>query len=294
LKTLVTGAGGMVGRAVVAHCRSIGDTVVALDHHALDIGNAEAVDATVNQNRPDIIINCAAWTNVDGCETDPQHAFSANASGPENLARASREINASFLTISTDYVFDGHKDGFYTQEDVPRPESIYGMSKLEGELRAQIAYDRSLIVRTGFIFGKGGTNFLSTVVKRRRAGEKLKAISDAYGTPTYATDLAIRLRELIDKNQPSVYHVVNSGEGVSYEEFARKALLLAGLPVNELESVKMETLPRPAPRPQNSRLKCLFSPRLGLKPLPDWSKALEHFVSAEAAEDAAEDAALAS
>lgn len=270
----------MVGRAVVKHCNSIGDDVVANDHATLDISDPDLVMQTIQANKPEVVINCAAWTDVDGCELDQRRAYAANAAGPENLARASRAIDATFVTISTDYVFDGKKTGFYTQRDSPRPGSVYGLSKLEGERRAQTAYAGGTIVaRTGFVFGVGGTNFLSTIVERARRGEKLKAISDSYGTPTYAWDLGVRLRELAQLNHAGIFHVVNAGDGVSYEEFARAALEAGGFATASLESVEMDSLHRPAARPRNSRLRCLTSVALGLLPLPFWKDSLRDFVA---------------
>jgi dTDP-4-dehydrorhamnose reductase len=269
----------MVGRALREFCEASGDTVLAYDHARLDIANTEDVSRTVNYRRPNAVINCAAWTNVDGCESDVERAFAVNARGPENLARASRDVNAAFVTISTDYVFDGTKEGFYTQEDEPNPESVYGRAKLEGERRSTLIYDRSIVVRTGYIFGRGGINFLSTVVERALKGEKLKAITDTYGTPTYAIDLAERLRQLAELNVAGIYHVVNSGPGVSFEEFTRKAVALTGNREAIVEPVSTDTLNRPARRPRNSRLRCLLSEKIGLPPLRDWETALAEFVT---------------
>jgi dTDP-4-dehydrorhamnose reductase len=274
LKVLITGAAGMIGRALRKFCEANGDTVFAYDHGKLDIANAEDVSQVISQTKPDAVINCAAWTNVDGCESDVERAFAVNARGPKNLARASRDVNAAFITISTDYVFDGTKDGFYTQEDEPNPQSVYGRAKLEGERLSSLTYDRSIIVRTGYIFGRGGTNFLSTVVERALRGEKLKAITDTYGTPTYARDLARRLRQLAELNVRGIYHVVNSGPGVSFEEFTRKAVWLTGNRDAVVEPISSDTLNRPAKRPRNSRLRCLHS-----EPLRDWKNALEEFVT---------------
>lgn len=276
---LVTGGGGMVGRAVVDYCRSIGDQVFSYDHQSLDISAPGMVLEKIRQDRPDAVVNCAAWTDVDGCERNQERAFSANARGPEHLAQASRELNARLVTISTDYVFDGEKEGFYTQRDQPNPQSIYGASKLEGERKAQLAHARTIVVRSGFIFGPGGNNFLSTVVARAARGEKLKAIADAYGTPTYSRDLAIRLRELAELDLPGTFHVVNAGEGVSYEAFGRAALDFAGYSSTSFESVASSSLRRPAPRPRNSRLRCLLSEAIGLTPLPFWQDSLRNFVA---------------
>jgi len=268
----------MVGGALSDYCRLIGDQVFSYDHQSLDIGDRDLVRENLRQDRPDVVVNCAAWTDVDGCEMDHEHAFAANSLGPENLALASRELNARFVTISTDYVFDGEKEGFYTQRDQPKPQSVYGLSKLEGERRTQSAYARAIIVRTGFVFGPGGNNFLSTIIDRARRGEKLKAIADAFGTPIYCRDLAVRLRELAKLDLPGIFHVVNDGEGVSYEGFARAALDLGECSSTNLESVATSSLQRPAPRPRNSRLRCLLSEAIGLTPLPFWKDSLKDFV----------------
>jgi dTDP-4-dehydrorhamnose reductase len=283
MKILITGAGGLVGKASIAHCLANGDEVVAYDHQLLDIGDGEKVEAVVASERPDALINCAAWTDVDGCESDPAKAERANALGPENLARACRRANATLLTISTDYVFDGAKEGFYTQRDQPLPLSVYGRFKLEGERRSQAEHARTIVIRSGYIFGPGGGNFLSTIVDRARRGEKLKAITDCWGTPTYARDLAVRLRELVELDLPGVFHVVSAGDGATFETFTREALRIAGCEPALVESVSMDSLARPAPRPRNSKMKCLLSEAIGLSPLPHWQDGLAHFVSGNAA-----------
>jgi len=273
MKVLITGAGGMVGTALRELCEASGDTVYAYDRGNLDITNAEDVWRRVDSAKPDAVINCAAWTDVDGCEADEKRAFAVNAHGPENLARASREMNATFVTISTDYVFDGTKEGFYTEEDEPNPLSVYGRAKFEGEQRSQETNNTSIVVRTGFIFGRGGKNFLSTIIERARRGERIKAIVDSYGTPTYARDLSQRLRELAELKRGGVFHVTNSGDGASYMEFAREAIKCADLGEPPIEEVLTESLKRPAPRPQNSRLGSI----LGLAPLPNWRHSVQKF-----------------
>ena len=159
MKVIVTGAAGLVGRATVSLFTAAGDDVTGLDRNALDISDESAVRATVESQSPDVVINCAAWTNVDGCEFDQQRAMRANALGPELLALACRKVGALFITISTDYVFDGEKEGFYTQRDQPNPLSVYAASKLDGERRAQTSWARTIVVRSGYIFGAGGRNF---------------------------------------------------------------------------------------------------------------------------------------
>jgi dTDP-4-dehydrorhamnose reductase len=276
---LITGAGGVVGRAVVEHCTALGDEVFPHAHDDLDITNHQAVSLTFERERPEAVINCAAWTDVDGCENDRGRAFAVNAYSVESLATISRRLAAVFVTVSTDYVFDGNKGGFYTQRDDPNPISVYGAAKLEGERRAQAALARTIVVRTGWVYGYGGRNFLSMVLERARRGEHLKAIADAYGTPTYADDLASRLRELAQLDLPGLYHVVNSGPGVSYKEFANAALKTVNRGGVEIESMSMDTLLRPAPRPRNSRLRCLLSEAIGLPALPDWEDSLRVFAA---------------
>jgi dTDP-4-dehydrorhamnose reductase len=267
----------MVGRYVAGYCRAQGDDVLALDRQALNIADPDRVSECMARDRPQAVINCAAWTDVDGCELDARRAHEVNASGPEVLGQSCRRIGALLITISTDYVFDGRKDGFYDQRDDPAPISIYGEAKLEGERRAQRACARTMVVRTGFIFGIGGRNFLSTVIDRARRGEIVKAITDAYGTPTYAGDLARRLHELARLDLPGVYHVVNAGEGASYHQFVMAALSEAGCDPALVTPVRASEVDLPAARPRNARLRCLLSEAIGLQPLPLWRDALGEF-----------------
>jgi len=271
----------MVGWAVADYCSAIGDDVISYGRATLDITEGDSVNTIVERERPDAIINCAAWTDVDGCEFDRDRAFAANAYGPENLAKASKLYNAIFITISTDYVFDGSKTGFYTQDDQPNPQSVYAASKLEGERRAQLANEQTIVARTGYVFGRAGRNFLSTVVERARAGETLHVINDSFGTPTYSRDLAIRLRELSALKHPGIYHVVNVSDGVSFEQFAREAVTIAGIKGVNLRPVSMDSMNRPASRPKNSRMRCLLSRELGLSAMPDWRTALREFIQTQ-------------
>ncbi len=280
MKVMVTGAGGLVGRAVVSHSTNQGERVIALDHGGLDISDESKVDRVFDRERPDVVINCGAWTDVDGCELDPERAQNINARGPELLALACRRVGALLITISTDYVFDGEKDGFYTQRDQPNPQSVYALSKLAGERRVQIAWARTIVVRSGYIFGAGGKNFLSSILERARRGERLLAINDTFGTPTYAPDLARQLHRLAQLDLPGTYHVVNAGEGCTFEGFARSAFEIANLDSSLLEGVSLDALKRPAPRPRNSRLRCLLSGAIGLDPLPFWNDSLRDFASA--------------
>ncbi len=279
MKILITGANGMVARAALEHCRSLGDEVIALTRADLDIADHDAVFASISDARPDAVLNCAAYTDVDGAETDRDSSYHANADGPENLALACKSVDAAFVTISTDYVFDGLKTGFYTQRDTPNPQGVYARSKREGEIRACFAYSRSIIVRSGWIFGKGGTNFLSVMSGILAEGRSIQAIGDAYGTPTYATDLAKRLRALAEADLPCTFHVTNSGSGTSYLGFAEKVCEIGGFDRGLLRPTSKDDLRRPAPRPANSKMACLLSERLGFAPLQNWEDALKEFLA---------------
>ena len=278
MKVIVTGAGGMVGRALVRHCTNRGAQVAALNHAALDISDEATIASTFDREQPDIVFNPAAFTDVDGCERSPAQAQLANARGPALLAAACRRHNALLVTISTDYVFDGEKDGFYTERDRPNPVSVYGLTKLEGERAAQSEWTRTIIVRSGYLFGTGGTNFLATCLDRLRRGERLRVINDMFGTPTYGTHLAARLFDLAEKDFPGIYHVANSGDGASFAQFAHEAAEQAKLDSSLITEVSVKSLGLPAPRPRNSRLRGLLSETIGLLPLLHWREALAEFI----------------
>ena len=278
MKILITGANGMVAKATIEHCRELGDQVVALTRQELDIANRTKVVEVFEREQFDGVINCAAYTDVDGAETNREICYEANAVGVENLALAAKHIDAAFVTISTDYVFDGANKGFYTQRDTPNPQGIYAKSKFDGESRARNAYARSIVVRSGWIYGAGGTNFLSVMHQLLADGKNIKVIGDSYGTPTFAGDLAKRLREFATLDLPAIYHVTNAGDGTSYEGFARKVAEIKGFDRNLIESVSVHDLQRPAPRPVSSKLACLFSQKFGLAPMRDWEQALTDFL----------------
>lgn len=273
MKILITGANGMVARAATLYCNEIGDDVVALTRQDLDIASRESVVASFELHLPDAVINCAAYTDVDGAEANPEASFAANMLGVRNLAEVAKETGARLVTISTDYVFDGANLGFYTEDDVPNPQGVYAISKYEGELAATEANHDVVIVRSGWIYGEGGTNFLSVMHRLLDAGKQIKAIGDAYGTPTFANDLAQTLRELAARTETGIFHVANSGDGTSYLGFAEKVCEIGGFNRDLLESVANDDLKRPAPRPVSSKLASVR-----LDPLLDWTDALERFL----------------
>lgn len=309
MKVLVTGAGGMLGRYMVEHCTAQGDAIIAHDRHSLDITDADALRRAFDEAQPEAVFNCAAWTDVDACESDVERAFATNSFAVEAMADLSRIHGAVFVTVSTDYVFDGARAGFYTQRDDPQPPSVYGKAKLDGERRALAASARTVVIRTGWLYGADGRNFLSVIATRARDSfrantrEKLasqfsadatvaldeasippvvmRAINDAYGMPTAAFDLAGRMRELAELDLPGVYHVVADGEPASYADFAREAFASAGDAAAQIENTSADSLARPAPRPRNSCMRCVLSDAIGLPRLPSWKKSLRAFVVGE-------------
>jgi dTDP-4-dehydrorhamnose reductase len=279
MKILITGANGMVARAAIAYCAKVGDQVVGLSRQELNIADTDAVANWFQSERPDAVLNCAAYTDVDGAETDLEAARLANTVGVENLASSSKSVGARFVTISTDYVFDGEKNGFYTEVDAPNPRGIYAMTKYEGEVAAARANSESVIVRSGWIYGHGGTNFLSVMHLLLGQGKHIKAISDAYGTPTFANDLARRLRELAGGGLSGIFHITNSGDGTSYFKFAETICEMGGYDKRLIERVSNNDLKRPAPRPVSSKLMSVRVDEAGLGELPEWKVALGTFLT---------------
>ncbi len=274
---LITGAGGLLGRCLTERLSASGWRVAPRTHAELDITNEKAVRQNISEAAPDIVINCAATTDVDRCEREPEWAFAVNETGPELLARACRETGAELLHVSTDYVFDGEKKGFYTQEDPPNPRGVYALSKLAGERAVVREAERFYIVRSSWIFGAGGKNFGSRVIEYARGGAKLKGITDQTSIPTYAPDLSARIEEVLAAGAHGLYHLTNTGPA-SWYDFARLALDLAGLKDVELQRVTRAELRQDAPRPHNTAMRCLVSEKLGLRPMRNWRDALGDFV----------------
>jgi dTDP-4-dehydrorhamnose reductase len=274
---LVSGGFGLLGSCVSKLFLRSGWKVISLSHADLDITDDRRVRLALEKFVPEIIINCAATADVDRCEREPDWAAAVNEHGPRILAWTAREIGAAIVHVSTDYVFDGSKTGFYTQEDQALPLSVYGKSKLAGELAVQEETPRHYVVRTSWLFGVGGKNFGSRAIELARKGKHLKAVTDQISIPTYAPDVAKRIQEIIRAGEHGLYQVTSSGPA-SWFEFARAALDLSGLKHFEVEPIHRADLNQPAPRPANSAMRCLLSERLGLLPLRHWREALVDFV----------------
>jgi dTDP-4-dehydrorhamnose reductase len=273
VRILVTGAGGQVGSEVAAHLAFPHHQVVALTRAELDVAGRDGVEQVVGSVLPDAVVNCAAYTDVDGCETEPEQAMAVNALGPRHLAAACSRVGAHLVHVSTDYVFDGEKDGPYDEWDVPAPRSVYGRSKLGGEWEVARHASSWTVVRTSWVFGRGGHDFVDTILGRARAGGPLRVVTDQRGCPTYAPDLAGMLARLAVERRPGLYHVTNQG-ACTWHELARAAVELAGLDPDAVGATTAAEFGRLAPRPANSVLANTALAAAGLPRLRPWRSAL--------------------
>ena len=270
MRLLVTGAGGGLGRAFLAWLPDHHE-VHAVGHDELDISDHHAVMGAVLSVAPEAILNLAAFTRVDECESDEEAAFRVNALGPQSLALAARETSATLLHVSTDYVFDGEKDAPYDELDEPRPISVYGRSKLAGERLVRAVLPEHLIIRTGHIFGSG-TDHLSRSLEALRRGEPAGGLVDRVGTPTSVTELAARLMPLVHARRFGTYHLTGP-EVASWFQVLTRAKEMGGLPgvVREQRSAELDL---PAPRPRNAALRSLYASGIGI-PMPSLDLSLK-------------------
>lgn len=254
----------------------------ALSHGDLDITRPGDVRDAITRIRPDVIFNCAV-TGVDDCERDPSLARAVNVGAPASLAAAAHEIDATFVHFSSNYVFDGNRDhGTYTVDDEPRPINVYGRTKLDGEHAAAERCQRTFIIRTSWVYGRGKNSFLATAAQKLRRGERIRVISDTWASSTNVSDLATRLMSVLEGGVYGTYQIVNDGV-CSYETFAYEAARLASVPdevARRLIEVTTELeMGREARRPRYTPMRCLLSERQGFPPLRGWQNALQEYVA---------------
>jgi dTDP-4-dehydrorhamnose reductase len=278
MRILITGAGGMLGSDVCRGASAAGLEVVACDHTALDVTDADAVESIVGHARPGAVVNCAAWTDVDGAEGDFDAALAANRDGAGNVAAAAAANGAWTVHVSSDYVFDGNKSEPYLESDPVNPLSAYGRSKLEGELAvARAAPDAHTIVRSSWLFGVDGHCFPKTILRLASEREDLTVVDDQVGCPTFTGHLALALIELVvGERIKGVLHVAGGGQ-CSWFEFASRIVESAGIACRVTPG-KTSDLDRAAPRPAYGVLR---SERRAVPELPDWHEGLREFMALE-------------
>jgi dTDP-4-dehydrorhamnose reductase len=277
MKILVTGANGQLGRELVLLPAPRDMEIVGFGREELDITDLAQCRSVIQSHKPEAIIHCAAYTKVDQAESQPDEAYRVNAYGTRNAALAAEEIGAKFVYISTDYVFDGRADKPYREYDRTDPQTVYGRSKLAGEQLVQSLSSRYFIVRTSWVYGKHGANFVKTMLKLAEERDRLKVVHDQIGSPTYTLDLARFLLELVKSDYYGIYHASNSGV-CSWYEFAKAIFEERRLNVH-VEPCTTEEFPRPAPRPAWSVLDHGAIRAHGFEPLRPWREALRDYLN---------------
>jgi dTDP-4-dehydrorhamnose reductase len=284
MRILITGANGMLAHDVRRVAERAGHELVACDLPELDITDAAAVDAFFARERPEASVNCAAWTDVDDAETQRDLAHAVNADGAGNLARAAAKLGTPLLHISTDYVFDGAApldgDGRprpYVESDPTGPRSVYGASKLEGERQVLGASAEHTVVRTAWLYGVNGRNFVDTMLALAGEREAVRVVDDQIGCPTWSGHLAPALLGLLERQVRGLVHLTGAGE-VSWNGFAREIFRQAEVRC-EVQAITTADMPRPAPRPAWS---ALDSERAEVLPMPPWQDGLAGYLAARA------------
>ncbi len=276
MRIVIVGARGMLGTDLMQAFGGRGE-LTGLDIGELDIADEAQCRARIGGLGPDVVINAAAMTRVDDCESRVEEAFRVNALGAGNLAAAASESGARMVHYSTDYIFDGRKQGAYVEEDTPSPLGVYGRSKLQGEELVRARCPEHLIIRTAWLFGCHGPNFIRTILAAANNDRQLRVVNDQYGSPTYTMDLAGHSVRLVEASVRGIYHVTNSGSCTWYE-LARFAIDCAGMSTVNVEPVTTAEYPRPAPRPANSVLANARLLREGFPPPRHWTEAVREYV----------------
>ncbi len=273
MRVTIFGASGLLGKALVHEWS--GDAVTGLESRDADIRDATCVQQVLNETRPEWVVLAAAYTDVDGCESNSELAFAVNRDGAINVAAAAKQVGARLLFLSSDYVFDGKKTTPYETADVRNPQSVYGRTKAEAEVKLLELMPDCCICRTSWLFGTGGKCFPDTILKLAASRPALDVVNDQRGCPTYAFDLTRAIVQLCRKNASGIVHVTNGGD-CSWFEFAEEIVRSAGL-ATTVRPVSSQQMARPAPRPAYSVLSPARLLALGIK-MPSWQDALRRYL----------------
>jgi dTDP-4-dehydrorhamnose reductase len=273
MRVTIFGASGLLGKALMGEWS--GDAVSGLSSHDADIRDAQSVLRAARETKPEWIVLAAAYTDVDGCEGNPELAFAVNRDGAVNVAAAAKEVGARLVFLSSDYVFDGRKTAPYETGDARNPQSVYGRSKAEAEIKLLELMPECCIARTSWLFGSGGKCFPDTILKLAASRPALDVVNDQRGSPTYAVDLARAIVGLCRKNASGIVHVTNAGD-CTWFEFAREIVRGAKL-ATTVRPVSSQQMARPAPRPAYSVLSPDRLQAIGIQ-MPSWEDALQRYL----------------
>jgi dTDP-4-dehydrorhamnose reductase len=276
MRFVVTGGFGMLGREITSAFKLLGE-VIPLGRCDMDIVNEGETRRIIAESCADWVIHTAACTDVDGCEKEPEKAFLVNSVGTKNVALGCLDTGAKMVYISTDYVFDGKKGSLYTEDDIPNPINVYGSSKLEGEYQCRSIVEDHLIIRTQWLYGQGGKNFVNSILRNAREGKEIRVVEDQVGSPTYTVDLAKGIMELVRRDQKGLFHISNAGV-CSWFDFAKKIIILKGLEI-EVIPIKSEELKRPARRPSFSGFDCAKFRNITGMEMRTWEEAVQDYIS---------------
>ena len=276
MKIIITGAQGQLGQELVKQLdKKYEYDVIKTDRDTLDITNIENVNTFILEQNPDVVINCAAHTAVDLCETDIKNAYKINAIGPRNLAIVCEKIGAKLVQVSTDYVFDGNGTRPYREDDITCPNSVYGTSKLMGENFVREFCSKYFIVRTAWLYGEGN-NFVRTMLKLSETNSELNVVNDQIGSPTSTVDLAKAIIDLIHTEHYGIYHGTCEGQ-CSWYDFAKKIFEIKNIDI-KVNPVTSDEFKRPAPRPKYSVLDNFMLKLVGLNSFREWEDSLEEYL----------------
>ena len=275
MKILITGAYGMLGSDLREVLKN--HELISAGSKDLDITDKVKVMDFISEKSPEMVINAAAYTAVDDCETNYDEAYAVNALGPKNLAIACSKIDVPLVHISTDYVFDGNKRTPLIENDKLGPQSAYGKTKLEGEKFIQENTDKFFILRTAWLYGLHGANFVQTMLSLAESHDEITVVDDQIGSPTYSLDLAVSIANLLNSDKYGIYHLTNEGE-CSWYEFSKRIFELSNVDV-KVVPVSTEEFPRPAPRPRYSVLSNQKWIKAGFPPMRKYEEALSDYLS---------------
>lgn len=276
MKVLVTGVKGQLGYDVVKDLKKRGHEPIGVDREEMDLMNNDAIREFIMNTRPEAIIHCAAYTAVDKAEEEVEVCYQVNAEATKVIAECAKELDITLIYISTDYVFDGTKEGEYVETDVPNPINVYGASKLLGEQYVQHLLEKYYIVRISWVFGENGNNFIKTMHRLGLERDELNIIHDQIGSPTYTADLAPLLVDMMETNKYGIYHATNEGF-CSWYEFANEIFKQGAIEV-KINPITTDQYPTAAKRPMNSRMSKTKIVEFGFKPLVTWKDALKEYL----------------